>query len=386
MSHDKDLRKNITRDAVLQRIDQLLSADLPGFSDLEVEYRSLAESYRKLHHQLHKTLIISDSYQEQTKELALKLDQSAANFQKLKEVALPICMICHKIHTSSDYWEKLEDYFSKQVDINFSHGICPECIKVTYGKLGEQALARKKSVVPEKVEQKSKEHQDDAALLEMRALLETVSATDDPLAPEIQKIVNRYTKLLRRFDKIVNLGDSYQSQLREFNLRLELMAHTDPLTGINNRGYFMELLHAEMERDRRYGHTFSVLMFDLDHFKTVNDTWGHAAGDEALRTMARVLQSSGLRKSDFFGRIGGEEFAVALPETALEGALEVAERIRATVGHSVIIYGKNEIFITTSIGVSQYRHDDTLETLLQRADHAMYEAKQTGRNRVCPEP
>jgi diguanylate cyclase (GGDEF)-like protein len=172
--------------------------------------------------------------------------------------------------------------------------------------------------------------------------------------------------------------------LSEQNLRK--MSRTDPLTGANNRGYFMELLHTEIERSQRYSRTFSVLMLDLDHFKSVNDTRGHAAGDEALRTMIRVFQSSGLRQSDFCGRIGGEEFAVTLPETALCAAAVAAERVRANLAETPVSYENKNFFITASIGVSQYRTGDVQETLLHRADQAMYEAKQTGRNRVCLSP
>lgn len=167
--------------------------------------------------------------------------------------------------------------------------------------------------------------------------------------------------------------------------KLTLMAHTDPLTGINNRGHFMELLGLEIERAKRYGQIFSVLMLDLDHFKSVNDSRGHAAGDEALHTLCRTLQASGLRPSDFFGRIGGEEFAVTFPETDSEGAATVAERVRRNLENTAVIHDNSKFFITASFGVSGYKDGDTQETLLSRADQAMYRAKDTGRNRVCRE-
>ncbi|MFZ2948888.1 MAG: GGDEF domain-containing protein [Desulfuromonadaceae bacterium] len=173
-------------------------------------------------------------------------------------------------------------------------------------------------------------------------------------------------------------------QLREQDL-IKLL-RTDPLTGINNRGYFMELLSSEVERARRYDHALSVLMFDLDHFKSVNDSRGHAAGDEALKTVAAVLMSSELRINDFFGRIGGEEFAIALPETTIEGAADVAERIRENLESTPVTYDKNAFIITASIGAGDFRRGDTRETLLHRVDQAMYDAKQTGRNRVCLAP
>ncbi|MGD9975167.1 MAG: GGDEF domain-containing protein [Desulfatirhabdiaceae bacterium] len=185
------------------------------------------------------------------------------------------------------------------------------------------------------------------------------------------------------FNTMVMQLDETMHKLRLREQDLEKMARTDPLTGANNRGYFMELLQAEIERSQRYHHTFSIMMMDVDHFKSVNDTHGHAAGDEALRTMIRVFQSSGLRKSDFWGRIGGEEFAVALPETGIRAACEVAERLRSNLSRATISYADTHFFITASIGISQFKPGDTREAVLHRADQAMYTAKQTGRNRVC---
>ena len=172
-------------------------------------------------------------------------------------------------------------------------------------------------------------------------------------------------------------------QLDESRQQLEIVSRIDALTGVNNRRYFSELLVAEIERCRRYSCCLSVMMFDLDHFKKVNDTYGHAAGDEALRTFARTLQRSGLRKNDFWGRLGGEEFALALPETCIDGALLPAERIRSMLEETLIQYEEVTFRITVSIGISQYQQGDTIETVLGRADQAMYEAKQTGRNRTC---
>ncbi|MBV5339115.1 MAG: GGDEF domain-containing protein [Deltaproteobacteria bacterium] len=382
----KITKKHYKKDAVLCRVDQVLADPAAAGVDVAAEYKSLAESYRKLHHVLYKTLAISDLYQQESKELTCKLEETLQSFQKLKEVALPICMICHKIRISYDYWEKLEEYFAKYADIAFSHGICPECTKVTYGKLGEQVLARLNDDNNQRSPEKTKEPEEDDSLKEMRAVLEFAAASNNPLAPDLEKIVKNYAKLLRRFIKIVSLGDSYQSQLREFNLRLELMAHTDPLTGINNRGYFMDLLGVELERAGRYGRLFSILMLDLDHFKSVNDTYGHAAGDQVLRSLAAVFQAAGLRKSDFIGRIGGEEFALVLPETDIRIAAEVAERLRVTLEKTAVQHNNEVIYVTVSIGISRFRVGDTQETLLQRADEAMYMAKEKGRNVVCLEP
>ena len=163
---------------------------------------------------------------------------------------------------------------------------------------------------------------------------------------------------------------------------LQIQAHIDSLTGLNNRGHFLNLLDIEIERAHRYGNTLSLIMLDLDHFKSVNDSLGHAAGDETLRNVGRVLHASGLRLVDFCGRIGGEEFTVALPDTNLAGAVEVAERIRANLEQTPVCHGGNNFTITASIGVTEYKSADSQEVLLSQADNAMYRAKQGGRNRV----
>jgi diguanylate cyclase (GGDEF)-like protein len=190
----------------------------------------------------------------------------------------------------------------------------------------------------------------------------------------------------QRVDFMGEFSESFNlmvQQLNESRRQLEITSRTDALTGVNNRRHFSDLLEAEIERCRRYGCCLSVMMFDLDHFKRVNDTYGHAAGDEALRTFTRMLQRSGLRKNDFCGRLGGEEFALALPETAIDSALVPAERIRSMLESTTVQHGPVTFRITVSIGISQCQTGDTIETVLGRADQAMYEAKQTGRNRIC---
>jgi diguanylate cyclase (GGDEF)-like protein len=190
----------------------------------------------------------------------------------------------------------------------------------------------------------------------------------------------------QRVDFMGEFSESFNAMVRKLEetmQQLEKASRTDPLTGINNRGYFMQLLIAEVERSCRYGRAFSVLMVDLDHFKKINDTFGHAAGDVALQSFAAVLQCCGLRNIDFWGRLGGEEFAVVLPEITLDHALLPAERIRCTLAETPVSHADTSFIVTASIGVSQFVPGDTVESLLSRADQAMYRAKEKGRNRVC---
>ncbi|MCP4395177.1 MAG: diguanylate cyclase [Alphaproteobacteria bacterium] len=162
------------------------------------------------------------------------------------------------------------------------------------------------------------------------------------------------------------------------------LATIDPLTGINNRRSVELIANAEINRSKRRSHDMSVLLLDADHFKKVNDTYGHSMGDKVLKSIADTI-STELRKADIVGRIGGEEFVVILPETNVEKAAGIAERIRNKINSQVFTSeDKNSIFqISASIGISTLRHDDrNVDEILNRADDALYEAKENGRNRI----
>ncbi len=159
-------------------------------------------------------------------------------------------------------------------------------------------------------------------------------------------------------------------------------ASTDALTGVSNRRYFIARAEQELRRARRFARGLSVMMVDLDHFKNINDTHGHAGGDLVLKEAVKACSGS-LRGTDNIGRLGGEEFAVLMPETDLKAALEGAERLRRAIeGHKIAI-GKQIVQCTASVGVASLQpQDGDIDALLHRADQALYLAKQDGRNRV----
>ncbi len=164
--------------------------------------------------------------------------------------------------------------------------------------------------------------------------------------------------------------------------KLRELATTDGLTNLNNRRRFMELAEREFTRTRRYARPLAMFMVDIDHFKNVNDTYGHDVGDEVLRSLS-ITATDALREADVLGRLGGEEFGILLPETSKEAAMDVAERLRLSVEQTSIPTSAGELNITVSIGVAIMDAESaSVDALLKKADVALYKAKQTGRNRV----
>lgn len=164
---------------------------------------------------------------------------------------------------------------------------------------------------------------------------------------------------------------------------LEKFATTDPLTGAKNRRAFLDLFKKELKRSKRYGHNFALLMMDIDHFKKVNDTFGHDIGDKTLKLLVAKAHSV-LRDTDIFGRWGGEEFIILLPETGLPYASSAAERLRGALAKSELMTNDGaNINFTVSIGFTVVEDKDLLmEDIIQKADKALYMAKKQGRNRV----
>jgi len=172
---------------------------------------------------------------------------------------------------------------------------------------------------------------------------------------------------------------------RKIQEKLKQLATIDSLSGLFNRAEFMNLAKKEFAWAKSNNEELSVLIMDVDNFKVINDTYGHGAGDEIIREIGKIIKS-GFRKTDIAGRIGGEEFAVVLKNASLEEAKMVAEKFRKTVAKTKVIYGKQEISFTISIGVATIRgnSDDIkdIEDILKMADDALYKAKAKGRNYV----
>ncbi len=175
-----------------------------------------------------------------------------------------------------------------------------------------------------------------------------------------------------------------QKRLKELEKELDQAkekALYDGLTGVYNRASFNDRIKIEVEKAKRTGRSLFIVMLDLDHFKQINDNYGHQTGDMVLKIFAAQTKKV-IRNIDFLGRYGGEEFVVLLPEITEERALDIAERIRSKIEKTKLIYDKKTFKVTVSIGMTSLKKDDTVESFVERADKALYKAKESGRNKV----
>ncbi|HJV27973.1 MAG TPA: biofilm regulation diguanylate cyclase SiaD [Aromatoleum sp.] len=189
-----------------------------------------------------------------------------------------------------------------------------------------------------------------------------------------------YRDQLRRLEKIVRISDRYQGMLRELNQRLEWLSNRDALTGLPNRRHALARLNEEHGRAQRSGKAVAIALVDIDHFKSINDSWGHEVGDQALAAVAARLAAS-IREYDMCARWGGEEFLVLLPETVASALPDSAERLRACIAADPFVIGDRQRTITVSLGVGCLQPGEDLTAFMKRVDDALYRAKHKGRNR-----
>ena len=207
----------------------------------------------------------------------------------------------------------------------------------------------------------------------------------------LKELVGKETELSQVNEELlkeINIRKQTEVALRESEAALRLLATTDSLTGLFNRRHFIELAETEISRALRYSQPLAVMMLDIDFFKRVNDTYGHASGDTVLQQVAKITKGM-LRVTDIPARYGGEEFLVLLPGTPATGAAAIAERLRRKLEETTIQSEKGPISITVSIGVSDYLgetnskpNEKILSEFVRRADQALYASKNAGRNRV----
>jgi len=220
---------------------------------------------------------------------------------------------------------------------------------------------------------------------ELFIIINTGFADDIPPIETMERLrIQGYHSKGDHFIKLMQwicAGITFCEQIEEVK-ELYKRSTTDGLTGLYNRSHLFELIEREMLAAKRYNRKLSVLMTDIDYFKKVNDTYGHEVGDMVLKSVSKALAASIRQNIEFAGRYGGEEFAVVLPETDLEQAKTVAERLRYTIENLQAIESYPDLHITISIGIAEMQEEDSVEKMFKRADEMLYKAKGNGRNRV----
>ena len=212
----------------------------------------------------------------------------------------------------------------------------------------------------------------------LETISKAISQFDDDRQILEEQASERILDLESELEKTHSVTDHLRDNLQQQRIR----ALTDQLTKLPNRHAYNERLHLEYNRWRRYKNPLSLIMGDIDLFKSINDTHGHIAGDSALRETAKILQN-GIRTTDFAARFGGEEFVILMPETNISDATKVINKIRLSIQANRIQEGVADFKLTMSFGVACFADDDTSTTVLTRADKALYRAKNKGRNQVC---
>jgi len=227
-----------------------------------------------------------------------------------------------------------------------------------------------------------KDYSEDRVISWAHEIAEGFENTDNELFTHFVQLVKEYQHLLRSFRQVTRLSDGYQKNLIDTNEYLNKVSRQDPLTGMSNRRDMMSRLSNELKRSARYKYPVSTILIDIDHFKRVNDTYGHGVGDRVLIALAKIL-NNGIRDTDSAARWGGEEFLICLPHTFCKDAEKVAEKLRLSVAESCVINDEEQIAITISAGVAEHQRESSMDDLIRSADDALYKAKEKGRNRVC---
>lgn len=204
---------------------------------------------------------------------------------------------------------------------------------------------------------------------------------DSNLTAKYQRLLDDFQKLETEYHKTKRTLEIREIEVRAILAQAHELANTDVLTFLPNRRKIIASLQEEVIRSNRYGTALSISILDLDHFKNVNDTYGHTTGDEVLRSVAARLREQ-IRHPDTIGRYGGEEFLIVLPNSQIQAAAEQASRLCQQIRKTQIDANTNVISVTISIGVAQFRAgEESWEGFLHRADEALYQAKKAGRDR-----
>ena len=275
-------------------------------------------------------------------------------------------------------------YFSDQLSTIYNETDTAEKVRLLQGELTEQY-----SLAPEQI----RSLLDNVAEKSVE-ILKTFEIEPGDMKPysemlqeaneELGRLNLSYEQLVIELKEAKEKSDRLANELKDANLRLNDLAYTDALTGLYNHRYFQENLSSELTRASRYNSSLSLIIFDIDHFKQVNDTYGHPAGDQVLKGISKTVQKT-VRPSDIVARYGGEEFAVILPETDITGVKVFAARVRRCVEGIITTVEDQQIMVTISVGGTTFSPEQpeiSKDILIQTADRGLYMSKENGRNQV----
>lgn len=317
-----------------------------------------------------KAASISDTYQDEmmTEELSSRLNEIVAlleerNDDTVGEVTDFLKSLAEKL---SDLQKALQDSRDESVELESTEDAHTEQISKGFGFIQEglsksTTLAELKLVVADQLE----------------SLVETFDDFKESRQQRIKILEQRYDKLVKHVSAVESDASAIRDTVQEARQR----ALTDHLTGLPNRRAYEDQLKSELHRWVRYKTPFSVLIADIDSFKKINDSLGHLIGDRALKLVAKVLRRQ-VRESDMIARYGGEEFVALIANSDVEAATHTAEKLRRAVEEARFKSSGNLVDIRISVGVTQVKNMDTVDSLFERADKALYRAKKAGRNRV----
>lgn len=224
-------------------------------------------------------------------------------------------------------------------------------------------------------------HLEEKYLARAKELLEKRDQEEIDWRQSFEEMTGQYAKLLNHTHKLIKISDHAQKSLQKANSKIQIMADTDELTGLPNRRGSEKLLDSIIRKSRAFDVPIALFLLDVDHFKKINDSWGHSAGDKVLKELSELMKVN-LRNRDILGRWGGEEFLMVLSETDLVGARILSEKIRDLIEKKPVEWEGEEIRVTMSMGGVMYDGKNSPDRNLDHADQALYRSKNTGRNRI----
>ncbi len=344
------------------------------------EVAALLDAYEALAKRFDRVVKISDGYQYELKVTTDEL-QTALTSVKILKGFISICSSCKKVRTDDGYWRHLELYLSDNSEATLTHGLCPDC-NSNYLQLS--SFTDDPGVISPCLSLNLQDIDlENPVISHYIGIVNNNHFDDTPLRGDLLRLLEKYILLERRQRRIAKISDNYQLEVTEIKEKFEREARIDHLTGLANRRDMFRVLETEITRVTSDGGSLSLVLFDFDSFKTINDTYGHEAGNQMLQHGVRMLQDI-MRQEDTCARWGDDEFMIILPDSNEERIFLTAEKLRLIIELNPLLYKGKKIKTTISLGVAVYKHGESLNNTLYRVDSSINDAKKQGKNRVGP--